>query len=315
MSCLLNGASRDRVSPSVRTAGAHDSPPHTLCGNLPVLAVRDRHQGPTLAMVKTMMRKAFLAVAALGLAGLAACSSETVAPNELVLLEGDAIDLVPDYALSSAAVVDGGGVGGAHLPDDLKLTADQKAAIAALHDAFRDENADEVAALREIERQLHELRRSGGTREEARALFEDAKQIIDGLADEFAALQEAIWAVYTPAQRAWIEAHRPKVCGPNGPPRLTDEQVAQIRSLKQAFQESVADELAAIKAAHQDARAAHQAGATNEEIRAILATVQDEMEAIRAAEKKLMDDIQAVLTPEQRENWCFIRRHFAPRHP
>ncbi len=266
-------------------------------------------------MVKTMMRKTFLAVAALGLSGLAACSSETVAPNELSLLAGDAIDLVPDYAISSAAVVDGAGVGGAHLPDELRLTADQKADIAALHDAFRDEHADEVAALREIERQLRQLRRSGGNRDEARALLEDAREIVAGLADDFAALQDAIWAIYTPEQRAWIEAHRPRVCGPNGPPRLTEEQVAQIRTLKEAFQESIADELAAIKEAHQAARAAHQAGASNEEIRAILESVKDEMEAVRAAEKQLMEDILAVLTPEQRANWCVIRRHVAPRQP
>ncbi len=264
-------------------------------------------------MVMTMMRKTFLAVAVLGLAGLGACSTDPVAPSDQALLE-DTIDLVPDYAISSAAVVDGAGVGGAHLPDSLKLTADQKAAIAALHEAFMQENAEEVAALRAIEQQIRDLRRSGGSREEIRALFEDAKEILDSLADEFAALQEAIWAIYTPAQRAWIEAHRPKVCGPNGPPRLTDEQVAQIRALKQAFQESIADELAAIKAAHQEARAAKQAGASEEEIRAILEEVKDEMQAVREAEKKLMEDILAVLTPEQRAAWCVVRRHVTPGH-
>jgi hypothetical protein len=78
--------------------------------------------------------------------GPAACSTESVAPNGL--LPNDAIDLVPDYELSGAAVVDGGGIGGARLPAELQLTAEQKAAIAALHDAFTQENADEVAALR-----------------------------------------------------------------------------------------------------------------------------------------------------------------------
>jgi Spy/CpxP family protein refolding chaperone len=241
--------------------------------------------------------------------GLTACSTEPVAPNGLLT---DAIDLLPDYAFSSAAVVDGAGIGGARLPDDLQLTAEQKAAIAALHDAFAQENADEIAALREIEKQLHQLRRSRGSRAEAQALMAEAHTIMTGLADEFAALQDAIWAIYTAEQQAWIESHKPKVCDRNGPQQLTDEQIAKIRALKQAFAESVADELAAIKAAHEDARAAKQAGATAEEIRAILATVQDEMKAVREAEQRLEAAIQEVLTPDQRGRWCIVRQHVAP---
>lgn len=265
-------------------------------------------------MVMTMMRKTFLAVAALGLFGLAACSTDTVAPNEL-LADADVIDLVPDYAISSAAVVDGGGIGAARLPRELQLTVEQKAAIAVLHDAFMAKNADAIAELRALEQEIRQLRRAGGSREEIRALLSEAHEILAGLAEDFAALQDAIWAVYTPEQRAWIETHKPKVCDRNGPPQLTEEQVAQIRALRQAFAEAVADELAAIKAAHQQAREAHQAGASAEEIRAILATVKDEMEAIRQAEHRLMEAIQAVLTPEQREAWCIVRRHVAPGRP
>lgn len=266
-------------------------------------------------MVMTTMRKTFLAVAAFGLAGLAACSTETVAPSELALLDADALDLVPDYAISSAAVIDGGGIGGARLPAELQLTADQKAAIAALHDAFMAENSDEVAALKQIEQQLRELRRSGGSREDAMALLAQAHTIREGLADEFAALQDAIWAIYTAEQKAWIEAHKPQVCDRNGPPRLTDEQIAEIRALKQAFTEAVADELAAIKAAHQEARAAKEAGASAEEIRAILASVKDELEAVRQAEQRLHEAILDVLTPEQRANWCIVRKRVAPGRP
>ena len=275
------------------------------------MAARDRHGEPTLEMVMTMMRKTFLAVAVLGLIGLGACSTDSVAPNGL-LADTDGIDLVPDYEISSAAVIDGAGIGGARLPQELQLTADQKAAIAALHDAFRQEHADEFAALHEIEQQIRQLKRSGGTREEVQALLADAHEILQGLADDFAALQDAIWAVYTPEQQAWIEAHKPKVCDRSGPPQLTEAQIAQIRELKKAFAESVADELAAIKAAHQQARAAKQAGASAEEIRAILEGVQDEMEAVRQAELKLQDAIMNLLTPEQRANWCIVRQHVAP---
>lgn len=264
-------------------------------------------------MVMTMRRQSFLAVAAFGLVSLAACSTEPVAPD--ALLPDDAIDLVPDYAISSAAVVDGGGIGGARLPDELRLSAEQKAEIAALHEAFRASHEDEVEALREIERQLRALRRSGGSREAVRDLLADARAIRDALAADFAALQDAIWAVYTPEQRAWIEANKPRVCDRSGPPRLTEEQIAEIRALQQAFQESIADELAAIKAAHQEARAAHQAGASREEIRAILASVQDELDAIREAERRLMQAILDVLTPEQRDRWCLVRHRVAPGRP
>lgn len=263
-------------------------------------------------MVMTTMRKTFLAVAAFGLASLAACSTETVAPNDLALLDRDALDLVPDYAISSAAVIDGGGIGGARLPAELQLTTEQKAAIAALHDAFMAENSEEVAELRQIEQQLRELRRSGGSREAFMALLADAHAIREGLADEFAALQDAIWAIYTAEQKAWIEAHKPQVCDRNGPPTLTEAQIAEIRALKQAFAEAVADELAAIKAAHQEARAAKETGASAEEIRAILASVKDEMEAVRQAEQRLHDAIMEVLTPEQRANWCIVRKRVAP---
>jgi Spy/CpxP family protein refolding chaperone len=104
-------------------------------------------------------------------------------------------------------------------------------------------------------------------------VIEKARPILQGMADDFAALQKAIWNVYTPEQRAWIESHKPQVCDRRGPPQLTDEQIAKIRSLKQAFQEAMADEIAAIQEAHKKARDAKAAGASAEEIRAILATV------------------------------------------
>jgi Spy/CpxP family protein refolding chaperone len=264
-------------------------------------------------MVMTTMRKTFLAVAAFGLIGLGACSTEPVAPDDQLLIAEDSNELVPDYAISSAAVIDGAGIGAARLPDDLQLTAEQKAAIAALHEAFQAEHADEVAALRALEEQIKAKRRAGAPREEIHALYEQARPILEGLAADFAKLQEDIWAVYTPAQREWIESHKPKVCV--RPPRLTDEQIAKIRALQQAFHESIKDELAAIKEAHQKAREAKAAGASAEEIRAILATVKDEMEAIREAEKRLEQAILDVLTPEQRARWCIKRDRVAPGRP
>lgn len=286
------------------------------------MAERDRPREPTRETVMmTMMRKTFLGVAAFSLMALAACATDPASPDGLAQYDSDVIDLVPDYFISSAAVIDGAGIGGARLPDSLQLTADQKAEIQELHDAFATDHADELAALKAIEQQLRDLRHNGGTREDALPLFQQAQEIRQSLDADFDALQEAIWNVYTDAQRAWIEAHRPRMCRPGERPDLTEEQITQIRALQQAFHEEVADELAAIKAAHEAARAAHQAGATREEINAILAGVQDELAAVRAAERALMDAIDAILTPGQRGAWCIIRRHVGPgrgpgpRHP
>ena len=250
-----------------------------------------------------MMRR-ILAVAALGIASLTACSKETVAPMDQTELDETGAFLVPDYALSAASVVDGAGIGAARLPRELQLTEEQKAEIAALHEAFREEHADEIAELRAIEQQIRELRRSRGTRTEILALLAEAKPILDQLAAGFAELRGAIWNVYTDEQRAWIEAHK-RACDRRGPPRLTEAQIAEIRALKQAFMDEMADEIRAIKQAHQEARAAKQAGASAEEIRAILASVKDEIEALRQAEARLHDAIQDVLTDDQRRRWCY----------
>ncbi len=80
-------------------------------------------------------------VAALLLA--AGCGTGTVTPGT----DEEAIVLVPEYAASLAASVDAAGIGAAQLPPELALTAEQKAAIAELHEAFRLATAEDVAAL------------------------------------------------------------------------------------------------------------------------------------------------------------------------
>src|SRR5215831_13504561 len=83
---------------------------------------------------------------------LGACDRSTtpVSPDTTA---DDVVDLVPDYAVSPAASIDAAGIDGSLLPDSLKLTAEQQAAIAALHDAFMTATAADVAALRAIEQE------------------------------------------------------------------------------------------------------------------------------------------------------------------
>ena len=144
----------------------------------------------------------------------------------------ESVELVPDYAVSPAASVDAAGIGAAFLPRELQLTAEQKAAIAALHEAFMKATAADIAALRAIEREAHEAKAAGKTREEIRAILARAIPIQARLEAAFAKLRSDIWAVYTPEQRAWIESHKPRACGPAAV-KLTEEQAKQIRALQE----------------------------------------------------------------------------------
>ncbi len=239
-------------------------------------------------------------LAAIGVAGLLAGCGSSTEPNG----GGDQISLVPDFAESMAWSVDGGGIGASSLPDDLQLTTEQKAAIAALHEAFKAATAADVAALRALEAQARAAREAGKSRDEIHAILMQGAPIVARLMAAFAKLQADIWQVYTPAQRAWIEAHRLTPCGPAGPPPLTDQQIQQIRELQHAFMEAVKDDIALIIQVAAAARAAHAAGATREQMEAILHQADAARARVREAELRLKAAIDAVLTPEQRASRC-----------
>lgn len=223
----------------------------------------------------------------------------------------ESLTLVPDYAESMAASIDGAGIGASRFPDELALTAEQKAAIAALHEAFKAATAADVAELRAIEAEGRAAKDAGKTRDEIRAILARGAPILARLAPAFAALQAAILEIYTPEQRAWIAAHRPKPCGPGGPPRLTDEQIHQIRALQQAFMEAVKDDIALIRRVIEAAHQAAQAGASRERVAEILRQADAAKENLRRAEARLQAAIDAILTPEQRAGRCVP----VPRRP
>ncbi len=218
----------------------------------------------------------------------------------------EVVDLVPDYALSAAASTDAAGIGGFRFPDDLRLTPEQKAAIAALHDAFMTATADDVAALRAIEREAREARASGRPRAEIRVILARALPIHERLDAAFRKLQADVWAVYTAEQRAWIESHRPRSCGSSGA-RLTEEQVTQIRALQERFLAAVQGDLALIRSIVAEARAAHEAGQSRREVARILARAAEPQRRVREAERALHEAILALLTPAQRERWLCRR--------
>jgi Spy/CpxP family protein refolding chaperone len=96
--------------------------------------------------------------------------------------------------------------------------------------------------------------------------------------------------------------------------QLTDEQRAAIVALREAFRTEHQDELDALKAIFEQARAARQAGATREEVRAILETGKPIADGLRAAVRELHEDILNVLTEEQRA-WLREHRPHIPGFP
>lgn len=218
----------------------------------------------------------------------------------------DVVDLVPDYALSEAASMDAAGIGAAQLPEHLRLTVEQKAAIAALHAAFKKATAADVAALRAIEQEVRAAIKAGKSRDEVRAIVATAEPIRARLDAAFKKLQADVWAVYTPEQKAWIESHRPRTCGPTAA-KLTDEQVKQIRNLQEQFVASVKADLELVKSVAEEARAARAAGKSREEVATILAKANDAQRRIAEAERKLQNAILALLTAEQKNAWLCRR--------
>lgn len=98
---------------------------------------------------------------------------------------------------------------GAPLPDSLRLTDAQKAQIQALVAAFVAANAADIATMKGAHDAARDALKAGATRDEVKAILEAAKPAADRVRAAAEALRTAIAAVLTPAQRAWIDAHRP----------------------------------------------------------------------------------------------------------
>jgi len=93
--------------------------------------------------------------------------------------------------------------------------------------------------------------------------------------------------------------------------RLSAEQITELQALRTAFLAEHAAEVDALQAIFVEARAARQAGATREEVRAILMEGRPIALALRVDLLALHQAILGVLTPAQRE---WLREH-RPRLP
>jgi hypothetical protein len=102
---------------------------------------------------------------------------------------------------------------GAPFPDSLKLTAAEKAAIQTLVSAYATANAADLTALQAIHAQAAAAMKAGDTHAQIQAIVAKAAPILALVKAAADALHTAIYGVLTPAQQAWIAAHRP-----SGPP-------------------------------------------------------------------------------------------------
>lgn len=94
-------------------------------------------------------------------------------------------------------------------PDSIALTDEQKEQMLALRIAFRAANQPQLDSLRAVFQAARAARQDGATREEVRAILATGRPIAEALRPKVRALHEALRAILTDAQRAWIAANRP----------------------------------------------------------------------------------------------------------
>lgn len=249
------------------------------------------------------MRKSLLTL--LAVLAMAACSEDTAGPADNTLL------------LDDAAVLAYGGMDmadpGTHfiarlkmLPDSIKLSSAQEEQIRTLLAAFVQTTKTDLEALAAIHQEARAAREAGKTATEIRAILARGDVIRARLHAAEAQLRADIEAVLTAAQKAWLAAARQHPCRAEDI-RLTDAQKTEITALIAAFQTANKADLETIKAVFEEARAAHQNGATRAEVAAILAKASAAMTRVQAARIELDAAIRALLTPAQLASGCFAR--------
>jgi Spy/CpxP family protein refolding chaperone len=194
------------------------------------------HQAALTSFAEPVMRNAlhFLTVPSLAARAsllaavlvLAACEGSVVEPELQPVDEFDyALVLFGEAGMAMEGVFgaqpprpfDGRTAGLARLPDELKLTQAQSAAIAALRNQFRDAHASQLASLRTTLERARAAREAGDSMAEVRAIRMDAMRIARSLQPAVRALHAAILRdVLTAEQREWLRANPPKKGGPAG---------------------------------------------------------------------------------------------------
>lgn len=246
------------------------------------------------------MRRLFVLTAAV--LTITACSSEPTSPpvdidngmagSELTLAGGYEANIYQDRLANA-------------LPDNIKLSDEQRAQIRSLVTAFQEATRADREALAEILRDAREAVRAGKSRDEIQSILKTAAPIRDRLIAAERKLKADIDAVLTPEQREWIASHSPRNCRPGDFPPLSEAQRSAIRALEEGFRQSNAADLEAMRAILREVRAAVQAGKPREEIAAIIARGAPIAARLAVARRNLHEQILAVLTPAQKASGCF----------
>lgn len=122
--------------------------------------------------------------------------------------------------LDSASLVPRGPSYDTSVPDSVKLTPAQEAAIKALHDAFAAAHKAQFDQLKAIHDEAAAAVKAGKTRTEVAAILIKSRPIMEALRPDFEALRAAIGAILTPAQKAWAASHQRQGPGPMGMPMM-----------------------------------------------------------------------------------------------
>lgn len=246
------------------------------------------------------MRK-LLSVLALALV-TASCAGDTTGPD------GNAATLDDMAALAYGAMQVGSDGPGENLmarlgqlPPAVALTGEQIARIGGLIDAFVAATAADRDALAAILRSAAEARQAGKSAEEVRSILSGGAEIRVRLRQSESALRDAIMAVLTPAQRAALMNRPPREPRPCA---LTDEQRNEISGLLSAFEQANAADVATVRSALERARTARDAGASRQEVAAILGEARAAAERLAAARTALHAAIKGVFTPAQQAAGC-----------
>jgi hypothetical protein len=182
-------------------------------------------------------------------------------------------------------------VAGYAFPASLALSTAQQNQIVALRAAFGEQTAKDAADYNAIVLEARNARAAGASAASIDAIVAKGSAIAERLRSAEAALQTAIEAVLTPAQREWLAR-----CAT--PRSLTAAQTQQIADLERAFEQAMAADLKAIADALGSITAlrASNAGssAVESQIRTIIDGVTPARERLRTAQQKLAADIAKI---------------------
>lgn len=253
------------------------------------------------------MRRIALVFAAAMLVG---CSNESTSPAD----SSASTDLITQFTNSALgdAFTSAGGYDAdlfelrlLHaLPDSIRLSADQEAKIKALVDAYDAATKADRDALNAVLKQARDAVRAHKSPADVKTILDTGAPIVARLATAATNLKTAIDAVLTADQLAWLAAHAPKNCKRGSFPPLTDAQKIQMKAYETAFEAANKADLDAVRKAMDDVKAAIRAGKTAADVQAILDAVKPAIDRLATARKTLHDQLESVLTPEQKASGC-----------